>query len=227
MSRAFWIPGVTLLLAATVLNFLVAVGLPFLTALDIARVHFSSGTATAASGQDGLSQLRIGTWGYCAYEAASGDRTCTSANNAYAFTVHGTNNEETVGPSWTRGLAVHPVAAGVSFLALVFSLSTHLTAMLFASLTAFLAALITLIAFAIDIALFAFTHHQMGKVQGVKKNVNTAPGFWLTFVAFILLCISGCIVIFGRRRDRMYGSTTYPTTTTTKPGFFSRFRRRY
>lgn len=40
----------------------------------------------------------------------------------------------------------------------------------------FLAALLTLIAFAIDIALYAFIKHQMNKIGNVKANTNTAPG---------------------------------------------------
>lgn len=47
---------------------------------------------------------------------------------------------------------------------------------LLSSLTAFLAALLTLIAFAIDIALFAFVKHQMHKLDGVDTNTDTAPG---------------------------------------------------
>jgi hypothetical protein len=80
MSRAFWIPGVVLLLAATVLNFLVAIGesapllyclanalkfapqchlgLPFLTAIDVTRVHFA-GTASSQNGQPAINQLRV------------------------------------------------------------------------------------------------------------------------------------------------------------------------
>ena len=102
----------------------------------------------------------------------------------------------TIGSSWTRGLAVHPVgmdsltfaeyylanfkwspsATGVIFIALLLSLSSHITVTLLASIVSFLAALITLIAFAIDIALFAFVKHEMKKLTGVRSNTNTAPG---------------------------------------------------
>jgi hypothetical protein len=99
-----------------------------------------------------------------------------------------------IGPSWTRGLAVHPVgtrppsspvspsahlrsaAAGVTFLALLASLSTHLTVQLIASVLSFLAAVITLIAFAIDIALYVYIKHQVHKLAQVDGSTNTAPG---------------------------------------------------
>lgn len=64
----------------------------------------------------------------------------------------------------------------MTFIALLLSLSAHVTFTLLASLTAFLAALLTLIAFAIDIALYAFVKHHIGKLDGVSSNIDTAPG---------------------------------------------------
>jgi len=110
----------------------------------------------------------------------------------------------------------------VTLIAFLLSLSTHVTFTLLASLTSFLAALLTLIAFAIDIALYAYVKHQMGKLSGVNEHTNTAPAFWMTFVSFILLCLAGCTVCFGRRRDRMAGATSYPMAS--KTSWRSRFR---
>jgi hypothetical protein len=47
---------------------------------------------------------------------------------------------------------------------------------LVASILSFFAALLTLIAFAIDIALYAFVKHQVKKLDSVKTTTNTAPG---------------------------------------------------
>ena len=46
----------------------------------------------------------------CWYEN-SGNRGCTSANNAYSTTVFETKGGDfvSIGASWTRGLAIHPV----------------------------------------------------------------------------------------------------------------------
>jgi hypothetical protein len=67
-------------------------------------------------------------------------------------------------------------AAGVTFLALLASLSTHVTVQLVASLLSFLAAVITLVAFAIDIALYTFLKHQVHKLAQVDSNTNTGAG---------------------------------------------------
>ena len=64
----------------------------------------------------------------------------------------------------------------MTLIAFLLSLSTHVTFTLLASLTSFLAAVLTLIAFAVDIALYAFVKHEVGKLSGVGSNTNTAPG---------------------------------------------------
>ncbi|OSD03824.1 hypothetical protein PYCCODRAFT_1434221 [Trametes coccinea BRFM310] len=222
MPRIFHIPGVIFLICAFVLLFLVSISLPYLTALDIARVKFKTGSPSVGQDSNAINEIRFGTWADCWYET-DGVRACSSADNAYTTTIYNGGRQDfvTIGASWTRGLAVHPVATGVTFIALLLSLSTHVTATLLASLTAFLAALLTLIAFAIDIALYAWVKHQVGKLDGVASNTDTAPGFWMTFVSFLLLCFAGCTVCFGRRRDRMEGATTYNYS------WKDRFRRRY
>jgi len=226
MPRAFHIPGVIFLFCAFVLLFLVSISLPYLTALDFARVHFNEGAPSTGSDGGTVTELRFGIWAYCWYDN-NGQRTCSPSGHAYSTTIYNDQNHDnfiTIGSSWTRGLAVHPVAAGVTLIAFLLSLSTHVTFTLLSSLTAFLAATITLIAFAIDIALYAWTKHQLHKLDGVNTNTSTAPAFWMTFVSFLLLCFAGCTVCFGRRRDRMEGATSYPVAT--KGSWRDRFRFR-
>ncbi|KZT65074.1 hypothetical protein DAEQUDRAFT_731806 [Daedalea quercina L-15889] len=211
MGRLFHIPGIFFLFAAFVLLFLVSISLPYLTALDFARVHFDGGKVTSGNDSNALTELRFGTWADCWYES-SGDRVCSSAGNAYSVTVHSSNSSDsiTIGSAWTRGLAIHPVAAGVTLIAFLLSLSSHITLRLFASLAAFLAGTIAFIAFLVDIALYAYVKSEVGKLDDVDAHTDTAPGFWMTFVSFILLFLAGGTVCFGRRRDRMAGATNYP-----------------
>ncbi|KAJ3513696.1 hypothetical protein NLJ89_g2810 [Agrocybe chaxingu] len=175
MSRAFCIPGVLFLLCAFVLNFLVSISLPWLTALDIARTHFGDGAIQQANVQ-GIAEIRFGIWAPCYYNT-NDDRTCLKTGHGYSVEIANTRQTEaiTIKSSWTRGLAVHPVAAAATFVALLLSLSTHITVTLLASLVSFLAALITLIAFAIDIALYALVRNEMKKLE-IGANTNTAPG---------------------------------------------------
>ncbi|TFK47111.1 pali-domain-containing protein [Heliocybe sulcata] len=218
VSRAFCIPGIVFLFAAFVLSFLTSISLPYLPALDIARTQYGNGIAPP-SGTDtnAIKELRYGVWSYCEYAASDGHRVCAPEGHGYTVRVQdpSNNNVIAINSSWTRGLAVHPVATVVTFVALLLSFSTHVTITLIASIVSFLAALITLIAFAIDIALYAWVHHEMNRLSGTH-NTNTGAGFWLTFVSLILLLLAGCTVCFGRRRERMSGSSygnSYPMTT--------------
>jgi len=210
MGRLFHIPGIFFLFVAFVLLFLVSISLPYLTTLDFARVHFE-GKVTAGGDSNAVTELRFGTWADCWYES-SGDRVCSSAGNAYNVTIHNGSGDSSVsiGSSWTRGLALHPVAAGVTLIAFLLSLSSHITLRLFASLASFLAGTVAFIAFLVDVALYAYVKSEVGKLDNVDAHTDTAPGFWMTFVSFILLFLAGGTVCFGRRRDRMAGATNYP-----------------
>ncbi|KAJ7212995.1 hypothetical protein GGX14DRAFT_619723 [Mycena pura] len=224
MSRIFCIPGIIFLTCALVLGIIVSVSLPFLPAIDFVRVHFGSGVA--ATNGDAMTELRFGIWAPCFYNT-NGERTCFSAGHGYSISI--ANQQKTanviIGSSWTRGLAVHPVATAVTFVAFCMSFSAHHAVTLVASLTSFLAAFLTLIAFAIDIALYAFVHHEIGKLPDVSSTTRTSAAFWMTFVTLILLLLAGCTVCFGRRKDRMSGAASYPMSSVNKGSFFSRFPR--
>ncbi|EGN94688.1 hypothetical protein SERLA73DRAFT_114128 [Serpula lacrymans var. lacrymans S7.3] len=226
MPRSFCIPGIIFLFCAFVLSFIVSISLPYLTAMDIARVHFN-GSPLVSGNQATMTQLRVSEifWAYC-FDESSGNTVCSNNGHGYSVTVQtSSGSSETIASSWTRGLAVHPVATGVTFVALLLSFSTHVTVTLFASIVSFLAALLTLLAFVIDIALFAWVKQQMSKLDDVSETTITGPGFWLTFVSMILLFLAGCTVCFGRRKDRMSSATTSYPMAGAKGGFWSRFRR--
>lgn len=224
MPRSFCVPGVLFLFAAFVLLFITSISLPYLSAMDITRTHFRGSSVSYPGSITGIEQIRFGIWTSCYRSTSDASTTCGKNGYAYSVAVNSGSSSITIGSSWTRGLVVHPLATVVTFIALLFSFSTHLTISLIASFLAFLAAALTLIAFAIDIALYAYVKHQMKKLAGVEDLTLTGPGFWLTFVSFLLLLLAGCTVCFGRRRERMgNASTSYPMRT--KPGFFGRFRR--
>ena len=131
----------------------------------------------------------------------------------------------------------------MTFIALLFSLSSHVTLSLLASLLSFVAALLTLIAFAIDITLYIIVHNRVQRLQyglartvaapGMAKTafpfsslgiVDTwATGVWITLVSLIMLLMAACTGWFGRRRSRMAGATDYLPPE--KPGVFAMFRR--
>lgn len=192
--------------------------------MDITRIDTSGMGGGSGDQVFAFTQFRFGIWGYCIGSPSGFE--CFNTGHGYSVTF--ANPQDTlitIGPSWTRGLAVLPVAACVAFIALLLSISQHITITLVASLVSFLAALLTLIGFAINIALYAYVKHELGTLN-TDETTLTGPGFWLTFVALLLLILAGCTVCFGRRRDRMAGATdnSYQLNNF-KGGFLSRFRR--
>ncbi|KAI0250547.1 hypothetical protein BJV78DRAFT_553324 [Lactifluus subvellereus] len=204
-ARTFFIPGVIVLFCALILSILVSVSLPSLPVVDIARAHFtggiaphvSTGTESIGKSECGLLSFassvvhivffflvsgQFGIWAYCIYDAQTGHRTCINPGYGYKVQLLSASNSVTIGPGATRGLAVHPVATGVTFIALLFSFSSHFTTTLIASLLSFIAALLTLIAFVIDIALYTIVHNSVSNLDGVQVRSVAAPGFWITLV---------------------------------------------
>ena len=59
MPRAFLIPGVIFLFCAFVLLFLVSISLPYITDIDIARVHFKNGHPTVGADTNAINEIRV------------------------------------------------------------------------------------------------------------------------------------------------------------------------
>ena len=135
---------------------------------------------------------QFGVWAYCAY--VNGDRSCIDRGHGYSVDVSSNSRTEDISGGWTRGLAVHPAGARasvfisplythavvlatiVTFVAFLAGCSTHLTLMLLASILSFLAAIITLIAFAIDIALFVNVHNTLNDFDNLSVDTDAGPG---------------------------------------------------
>ncbi|KAJ7127693.1 hypothetical protein C8R44DRAFT_667162 [Mycena epipterygia] len=217
--RSFYIAGIVFLFFALLLSLLASISLPFLPALDFVRVNFRN-----VPNGDFLSQIRFGIWAPCYY--SNGARTCLVGGHGYSFRITSftTNQSVLIGSSWTRGLAIHPVAAVFTAVAFGFACSKSEHGPLIATLTSFVAAFLTGLAFIVDIALYAYVKQQVGNLPNPGSTVASSA-FWMTFVSLILLLLSGCTVCFGRRRDIGAGSPSYPTMSSTGGGIFARFRK--
>lgn len=82
---------------------------------------------------------------------------------------------------FSYGLPANPLifylpATGATFIALLLAIPQNITATLIASLASFFAAFLTLIAFAIDIALFAYVKHKVGTLPDVQGKTTTSAG---------------------------------------------------
>ncbi|KAH9065095.1 hypothetical protein EDB83DRAFT_2599515 [Lactarius deliciosus] len=222
-------PGIFFLFSAFILSLLVSISLPGIPTVDIARTHFTGGaTPHVSTNTESIEQIRSlisAQFGHTVPTTIRQEIALALAQARHGYTVHllSASKNITIGPGATRGLAVHPVAAGVTFVALLCSFSSHVTLVLIASLLSFLAALLTLIAFAIDLSLYVIVRDRVNNLDNVSARSVAAPGFWMTLVSLILLLLAGCAVYFGRRHSRMSGAIDYDRPV--KPGLFSCFRR--
>ncbi|KAJ7167905.1 pali-domain-containing protein [Mycena filopes] len=219
LPRSFYTAAIAFLGCALVLSILTSISLPAFPALDFVRLSYSN---TPKSSQF-LSQLRFGIWAPCIYDG-TGKRSCPHLGHGYALPLTDFDQKSRVfiGSSWTRGLAIHPVATGFIALAFGFAVSKYEHGPFLAVVNSALAAFLLTLAFIVDIALYAFVKQQVNKLPHPGK-VTTSSAFWMTLTSLILVVMAGGSVFYGRRKD----VDAYPTLSSGsgKGGFLARFRR--
>jgi hypothetical protein len=97
----------------------------------------------------------------------------------------------------TFTLILHPIAAALSGIALLFGLcgaGYHRSGTVLMTLSTSLAAIITLIAFILDMVLFSIARHEFRKFGWSSQYGNA---IWMTLVAFIALLLGFCTSGFG------------------------------
>lgn len=109
----------------------------------------------------------------------------------------------------TFTLILHPIAAGLSGLAVLFGLcgaEYHRSGTVLMALSSSLAALVTLVAFVLDLVLFSIARHEFRKLGWSSQYGNA---IWLTLGALAALALGFCTStfgIFGSYRRRRYAT---------------------
>lgn len=107
----------------------------------------------------------------------------------------------------TSTLILHPIAAGLSGLAVLFGIcgsDYNRTGTVFMALFCSLAALVTLVAWVLDMVLWSIVRHETRKLGWSSQYGNAV---WLTLGALAALLLGFCfstIGIFGSYRRRRY-----------------------
>ncbi|KAG8902852.1 hypothetical protein FRB99_004014 [Tulasnella sp. 403] len=105
----------------------------------------------------------------------------------------------------TYVLVLHPIAAGLSFLAVLFGLcgaAYHRSGTILMSIATAVAAVVTLVAWVVDMVLFGITRNHL-RGQGYPAQYGNAN--WMTLGALVALLLGFCTSIcgiFGRYRMR-------------------------
>jgi len=190
MAASAALPGLFFCFAACLLLIFVSVSPP-----TWENVYFlNAGT--------GAGRIRFGVFGY----------TGSSTRVGYAFPApfNGYNNgrlSSMIIRNLTYTLILHPIAAGLSGLAVIFGLcgaTYHRSGTVFMSLVSGLAFMCTLIAWVIDMVLWGIARNVL-RDNGVNAQYGNAN--WLTLGALVALFIgffTAACGIFGSYRKRRY-----------------------
>ncbi|KAL7942169.1 actin cortical patch SUR7/pH-response regulator pali [Trichoderma barbatum] len=195
--------GTVLLLAATALLIVVSVTSPVVNDLSILKIDFS--------GSSSIDRITYGTFGYCVINS-NGNDDCTKAHVGYDATaalgqanqLNFSKNDRDAARVLTRVMILHPIAAGLTFLAFLLCLGTSILGSLVASIFSALAFIATVIAMACDFAGFQIIKHAVNTRGPANVEAHWGPAVWcilaaaaLTLIATILVFITCCA---GRRK---------------------------
>lgn len=177
----FHLFGSLCLLAATVLLVIASVGTPVWTKIDYYR-------STSAG-------LSMGQWGLCLASS------CTKSKLGYDLSsIESIVGTSTIASGAIKGLTyafiLNPIAAGLSVLALLLSLGSCLPVGILASLFAFFTFLVTLVAFAIDIAFALIARNRLRDDANINGSIG--KGVWLVLAAAILQLLASVTVCWTR-----------------------------
>ncbi|KZO97749.1 pali-domain-containing protein [Calocera viscosa TUFC12733] len=191
MASPAW-PGLFFCFAAMVLLIFASISVPVWN-----KVTFLNATWDGA-------EVDFGAWGYTGSQRMLG----------YSWTaalpgIQNTKLSETVFHNLTFVLVLHPIAAGLAGLAVIFGFcgaGYSRIGTIFMSLTSSLATLVTLIAFIVDLVLFGIARSEI-RSHGGAAQYGIAN--WFTVAAFVSLLLGFCAGvcgIFGSYRERRYAA---------------------
>jgi len=187
-------PGQFFLFAAFVLLIFVSVSAPVADWL-----YFLKATS-------GGTEIRLGNWGACV-RLAGGSFSCTDKSLGYrADDIVDTLGETgDISGSVVRGLTyalvLHPIAAGVTLIAMIVSLTTNVCLDICGSLIAFFAFLVCLVALIVDSVLFITARNRINSnVAGSPASLSNC--YWMVVTATVSLLLAAITVCFGSARAR-------------------------
>ncbi|CAE6416382.1 unnamed protein product [Rhizoctonia solani] len=210
-----------LVFAGFLLLLLVSLSIPIIKTISILNIATNLQAGSITTGISG--GVRFGLWGYCVSEITASvfgfDQTragyCSRSRLGYdidsqLLQLLGLDDlNDIVSRGLTFVLVLHPIACGLAFLALLFALMLLCRPARLASAMALvfsvLAAIVTTVAFAIDVALTTIARNKVRDATDGNFVVTYGAIPWMTLGAMVALwaaTVGACCGIFvgGRRR---------------------------
>ncbi|MCJ1282938.1 hypothetical protein MMC26_002264 [Xylographa opegraphella] len=212
-SPLHWV-GVAFLLIASILLLVTTISAPVIGDIAILKVMLTNQSALRNS------SVTFGTFGHCVLDvapAATDQDYCYPRSVGYhpatiMADIDGTGFSRTASASadgLTYAMILHPIACGIAFIAFLLSIGAGIVGSLLGAIVAALAWIITLVAMAIDFALFGIIKDHVNG-DGSGSNAYYSTGMWTILTAMVLLFFGMFIVLFtcfsARKEKRRSGS---------------------
>jgi len=232
-----WV-GVIFLLISSILLLITTISAPVIGDIAILKVMLTNQSVLRNS------SVTFGTFGHCVLDvapAATDQDYCYPKSVGYSPAVimaqiDGTGFSEAASDSadaLTYAMILNPIACGLAFIAFLLSCGAGVFGSLLGFLVAAVAWIITLVAMAIEFALFGIIKDHVNS-DGSGSHAYYSVGMWTILAAMILLFLGMFIVLFTcfsarRERKRTYknngdayaanGAYANGTTTTRRKRF--------
>ncbi|KAK4168895.1 pali-domain-containing protein [Cladorrhinum sp. PSN259] len=198
--------GTFLLFAATILLIIVCISAPVVRNISLLRVDFGPLAGRVTDDNfDGSSYVTFGTFGFCPkgiLVQEDGDH-CSKARLGYspATIVESYGGSESYSDaaisttrSLTKAFVLHPIAAGLNFIAFMLALGAGLVGSLLASLVALLAFLTTAVACILDFVAFAIIRNKVNDDDRSFVRARYGSAAWCLLAAAVCSLVGSAIV---------------------------------
>lgn len=223
--------GTFLLFVAAILLIVTSITAPVVNDLGMMKVSLSNAT------NDHYSEVSFGTFGYCVLNTADDSRdVCTGSHIGYKPADVMTDVEQTsysdysrkVTHGLTKVMILHPIAAGIAFLAFLMALGSGFFGSLLAAFTSLVTFVVTVVALICDFVLFALIRDNVND-QNSEAHAYYSVGIWCVLVAGIASLLGAIIVFFtccsARLHKRRNRHSTVPKNDYGAPATTRRRRR--
>ncbi|KAI3535749.1 pH-response regulator [Colletotrichum abscissum] len=196
--------GTFLLLVATILLVITSISAPVVHNISLLTVNLGDTSAG--------NEITFGTFGYCVRGGSDyGSDQCSRSRIGYSPTdiiaeadaTQYSNLSSNVAEGLTRVMVLHPVAAGVSFIAFILSVGAGMFGSLFAALVSGVAFIITIVALICDWVMFAVVRRNVNR-DGNGSSAHYDVALWTLLAAAICLLLGTVIVFFTCCSGRLH-----------------------
>jgi len=192
--------GTFFLFGALALFVIVSVSAPTWSTLGFLKVNYNANGSNI--------QLVFGTLGYCVREPTITH--CSNSHVGYDIAQliasaggqpFSSSTASTLN-NLSKALVLHPIAAGITGLALLVALGAHRIGFIFASLIATVGWIVAVLALILDFVAFTIARRHINNTNIAGTNAEYSIAIWLTLAGYIMLFLGSITVWFGCFRER-------------------------